>query len=386
MAQDFLGSIAQEDVQFITEVLRVTNPGDNYWRTMFFIEEARFVRDPDAFVLIPGTGFKVATVTRDDYSQVARGLLQSWLYDLFCSNNVNFAYLVIAGEDVAGDTADFIEGMTNAYHALKDYAYWKIACAGSDTALNPAIAVALSLLAAEDRDLLSGAIPLPYTTATPEDPTTDPLYDAFVNGTVDVTKHHAFWTAYQDPTRNASLFRIGQALGRLNNSGTSVGNNFDYWATGLIACSGVDGTNLGRSVRVLLQSLYIAYFKPVGDATGNVAAIGVQDMNRDFIQARWIVNYIQFMCKVRVANYITRPNVLRNAQTYEVILGILSRELGRFGIMGSGRLENIIITAPAFNKLPVSKGDEIIIPNAWAADFTDQVRTVRVFGTLTISS
>jgi len=382
MAQDFLGSIAQEDVQFITQILRTSTPGDNFWKLMVFIEESRFVADQTAFIQKPGTTLMVASVNADTYSSVTTGLLRSWLYDFFVSGTVTDAILVQCEADIAGDTAAFITGMKVAYDQMKDYAYWKTVCAGTDDAVDPGIAVALAVKCGEDKQLLSAAPLFPFTTSTPEDPSSDPIYAAIMaNSQAD-----AIMTAHQDTTRNGSLFRLGQALAFWNASGTYVGNNFDYLATGLITSSGEVGTNLPYSIRNNLKSLNIGFFKPVGDGTGNVAAIGVVSVRGDNIQAFWIVAYINFMSKVMTARYITQPNRLRNASTYADILNILRRFLGYFGIQGSGRLANVQVTAPAFSALPPAKGDEIIIPNAWSADYTDQVHTVKVFGTLTIAA
>lgn len=385
MAQDFLGSIAQEDVQFLTQIFRTATPGDNYWKLMVFIEESRFVEDPDAFVTIPGTTLKVATVTGDNYSSVVKGLLKSWLFDFYASGAPSECYLVIAGADIVGGiNTDFVTGMSDAYNKLKAYAYWKTVCAGGDDEIDPALAVAIAGKCAEDKALLSGAPLFPYTTATPEDPSTDPIYAALsANGITSATD--AILTCYADPYRNGSLFRLGQALAFFNNSGTPVGNNFDFIATSSIASSGPVGSTLSYSIRTLLKGLFISYFKPVGDGTGNNAAVGVRTLAGEFIQANWIVAYINFMSKTSVANYITRPNTLRNAATYAQILRLMSRQIGRFGDMGSGRLVGITITAPAFSNLPPAAGDEIIVPNAWAATYTDQVHKVQVFGQLTIA-
>ena len=51
----------------------------------------------------------------------------------------------------------------------------------------------------------------------------------------------------------------------------------------------------------------------------------------------------------------------------------------------SGSLTNYSNTAPSFANLPKSDSTgTITVPNAWSANFVDSVRTVRVYGTLTI--
>jgi hypothetical protein len=383
MAQDFLGSIAQEDVQFLTQILRTFTPGDNFWKLMMFIEETRFVDDPDSFIQIPGTTLRVATVTSDTYSSVVNGLARSWLFDFFASGTTSEAYLVMCAPDVTADTGDFITGMEAAYDVLKGYAYWKTACAGAADAVDPTIAIALATKCADDAQLLSGPPLFPITTLDPANvETSDPLYVAFkTNGKVD-----AVFTAHQDATRNGSLFRLGQAMSFINASGTCVGNNFDYVATSLITASGEVGNSLPIAVRNMFKDLNIGFFKLVGNSSGDVAAVGVVSLLGRNMQAYWIVAYINYMCKVNVATFITQPNRMRNAASYATILAILSTQLNRFGPSGSQRLVNTVISAPAFADLPPSKGDEIIIPNAWSANYTDQVHTVTVYGTLTIAA
>ena len=57
-----------------------------------------------------------------------------------------------------------------------------------------------------------------------------------------------------------------------------------------------------------------------------------------------------------------------------------------FGVDGSGRLSGINISAPAFANLPSADKDEIIIPNAWSATYTDHVRKVQITGSLYIGA
>ena len=145
-----------------------------------------------------------------------------------------------------------------------------------------------------------------------------------------------------------------------------------------------EGTNLEKGVRDILSGVHVQTFKPVGNNTGNVSAKGAETLKGDTVQATWILAYIPYMVKVKVAELITEPNYLKNAVNYSQILGVLSNYLSKFGINGSGRLKNLAITAPGFGNLPESSGDEIIIPNAWSASYVDQVRKVQITGTLYI--
>lgn len=379
---DFLGSFAQENVAFTTQIIRPVSVGDNYWKVMVFVENDRFVdSSTDAWVSVPGSStLKALTVNAGDYASSTSGLLRSWLYDLFANGFTGDCILVACankpGED--GNNDAFIAAMNDAYELLKAYAYHKTVCAGGDDAVASDIAVALSRLCAGDAGLLSSAPYYPYTTATPAQPDSDTIYSA-----VKASGFDAFFAAHQDKTRNAALYSLGLAMATINGSGTCVGNSFDMIKSANITSSGTAGTNLPKTVRDSLKRINIQYFKPVGDNTGNVAATGAQTINGDVIQATWILAYVTYMTKVKVAQLLTTPNFLKNSTNYTRILNLMSEQLTKFGSSGSGRLKNLQITAPAFGTV-ASKADVIIIPEAWSASYVDQVREVQITGTLYI--
>lgn len=384
---DFLGSFAQENVSFTTRVVRTSEVGDSFWKVMIFVENDRFVdASNESWVLVPGSStVKALTVTASDYAEYTTGLLRSWLYDLFCNGFTGDCILVACAAKVADDPTDFITAMEAAYDLLKAYAYHKTCCvcAGTDadvTAVIPAVAVSLAKKCADDKGLLSSAPYFPYSTATPTQPDTDPLYTALNN-----VKADAFMTAHQDATRNGALYSLGLAMSVLNGSGTCVGNSLDMVKSSYITCSGASGTNLSKAARTSLSNLNIQSFKPVGDNSGMVAAVGASTLNGDVIQATWIIAYITYMTKVAVANLITEPNFLKNATNYSTIVGIMIAWIQKFGTAGSGRLENIQSTVPPFGSI-ASAGDEIIIPDAWSATYVDQVRTVTITGMLYIGA
>lgn len=379
---DFLGSFAQENVAFTTQIIRPVSVGDNYWKVMVFVENDRFVdSSTDAWVSVPGSStLKALTVNAGDYASSTSGLLRSWLYDLFANGFTGDCILVACankpGED--GNNDAFIAAMSDAYELLKAYAYHKTVCAGGDDAIASDIAVELSRLCAGDAGLLSSAPYYPYSTATPAQPDSDTIYSA-----VKASGFDAFFAAHQDKTRNAALYSLGLAMSTINGSGTCVGSSFDMIKSANITSSGTAGTNLPKTVRDSLKRINIQFFKPVGDNTGNVAATGAQTINGDVIQATWILAYVTYMTKVKVAQLLTTPNFLKNSTNYTRILNLMSEQLTKFGSSGSGRLKNLQITAPAFGTV-ASKADVIIIPEAWSASYVDQVREVQITGTLYI--
>ena len=383
---DFLGSFAQENVTFTTRVVRTSTVGDTYWKVMIFVENDRFVDSTASdWSAVPGSSsLKALAVTADDYAGYTTGVLQSWLYDLFCSGFTGDCILVACTSSGAPDSSAFISSMETAYELLKAYAYHKTVCAAPTLSkdatfvLDTDVAVSLAKLCAGDKNLLSSAPYFPFTTSSPEDASTDVLYSALKAASTD-----AFMTAYQDSTRNGALFSLGLAMSTYNSSGTCVGNALDMVATSMINCSGKDGANLSKGIRSSLSSLNIQTFKPVGDNSGNVAAVGASTINGEVVSANWILAYIAFMVKVRIAQMLTSGNFLRNEANYTTILNVMASMIQLFGSNGSGRLSNVVITAPAFGSLP-SSGDEIVIDNAWSATYVDQVRSVTITGTLYI--
>lgn len=382
---DFIGSFAQENVLFQTTVVKQAKVGDNFWKAMIFVENDRFVTVGDAWTTVPGSStIKALTVTANDYADHTTGLLRSWLYDLFCNGFTGDCILVAcAAKPGEGQTMEaFNTAMEDAYKLMKAYAYHKTVCAGGDDAVDATTAVALATLCAADKGLLSSAPYLPYTTATPGTPASDTLYNALATAGKDV-----FMCCHADATRNGALYSLGKAMSLLNGSSTCVGSSFDtVKSSNITPSSGIASLNLDKPIKDILKSTNIQFFKTIGNNTGDVAAVGAETIMGDCVPATWILAYITYMTKVSVAELITEPNFLKNASNYSKIVGVMSKYLNLFGPDGSGRLEQLGITAPSFAALPEAKSDQIIIDNAWSAKFVDQVRDVQISGTLYIGA
>ena len=394
---DFLGSFAQENVSFTTQYAKTASVGDNFWKVMIFVENDRFVNTEGAdWKEVAGVaGVKALAVNADNYlgymntmSDSGVNILQSWLSDLFVNGFTGDCILVGCGASTGVDSLTaFTTNMQAAYNALKAYAYHKTVCAAPTeeaavmTAINASLAVSLAQYCATDKGLLSAAPYYPFTTSTPEDASSDAIYSALTSAQVD-----AFMAAYQDSSRNAALYSLGLALATINGSNTCVGNSMDMIASGNIQGSGASGANLSKAIRDELAKINIQTFKPVGDNTGSYAAIGAKTIQGDVVQATWILAYITYMTKVEVARIITTPNFLKNAANYSRIVTAMGNQISLFGKAGSGRLENIAISAPSFPALQQAEGDEIVIPNAWSATYVDQVRKVQITGTLYIGA
>lgn len=377
---DFLGSFAQENVKFTTEIIRTTSVGDNFFKTMIFVENDRFVdATTDDWVAVPGsTTAKALTVTADTYATFTTGLLKSWLYDLFASNNP-YDCILVAVADKADALADVSTAIQAAYEIMKPYAYHKTVLCGADDTCEATIAVAFAELCAGDKGLLSSA---PYFPVITDDLTADTLYTALTASTA--TAADAMMAYHPDVSRNGALFTLGLALAVTNGSGTPVGNGFDMVASGNITPSSADGTNPSSAVKTKMSNANIQYFKTVGDNTGNVAALGAETIKGDVTAATWVIAYITYMVKVRVAELLTTRNFWRNSANYDRIVSVLATYLKLFE--SGGRLTGVLITVPGFNQLPSGAADEIIIPNAWEAHYVDVVRNVKITGSLYIGA
>lgn len=389
MADDFLGSIAQEDVQFVTEIVKTVNPGDNFKHLVAYTDDSQIasgavmanVKDPDGNVVA-----KFAEVTADSYKDIVQGELLVWLTDYFSAGGNESVYVVNAQN---GEEALTKELLTAAFNVTHQIGWFKTICvADANVAtmfhLDPDAASWLAELCSTDA-LLSSAPLYPMSMPVTEGEFTDTAYLALKAANFD-----AFWV-YHLPAEqtdgsfvvhNGALIQLGIALNVMNGSGTYVGNSFDMVGTTAITASGVDGGALSVTVQSILKGANINYFKFVGDTTGAVALRGGKTAKGDVMAAMWIVNYCNYYNKVMVANYMARRNVFKSAVTYDVILSILINTVSKF--VTSGRLVGFALTAPAYADLPPAANDEIVVPNAWQATYQDDLRSVKVYGTLYI--
>lgn len=422
---DFLGSFAQENVSFSTQIVHTASVGDNFWTAMVFVESDRFVTATAANGWEDAPGLpscKVLVVTADTYAEYTTGLLASWLYDLFCNGftgncilvapaastaadvdtytavtpvgsenpstegwyEVNDSDAYVASTDTTVDTdktyytketvPGFVDAMNKAYDVLKPYAYHKTVCAGGTTAVTPSYAVALAKKCAAD-SYLSGAPLLPVTNTTLA---SDPLYSALTAANAD-----AFMGWHSDLTHNVALYSLGLAMAVTNGSGTCVGNGMDMTASGNITASN-NGVNPTTIQKTTLKNAYIQYFKTVGDNSGSVAAETDKTIQGKVYAAYWILAYITYMVKVRIAQLITQRNFYKNADSYAQIVAVLETYVNMFG--SAGVLSDIIFSYPGFGDLPSAADDEIVISNAWSASYVNHLRKVTITGTLYIGS
>ena len=377
---EFRNSIAQANVQFPIETVIEPVAGENYSRAIIFMPLAEI---GDNFVDTTGiTAGKKIELNSSNYAALTKGLLKTWLVPFF--SLAPAAVLAVAIYDVdttdtSGDNPVVVPAtapIEDVYGAYKYWAYFKFAFSASDYVLANRQLAALCVV--------------------------DPLYSQLWVGTSDANVKTATSTLIEalnavnadarvifnpDATINAALAQVGDSLAVINATGTPVGNDVDMHAFAGIEASGSDDadgnpTNLTVEEKIALDEQKIGYNTWVGDGTENVVTEGSLTLKGNVVGAQWVKSYIEYMCKMRAANFITLRNRFRNNDQYQAILAIVSDVVS--GFISFGRLADFRITAPLFSSLPVS-ADSIVVPNAWNATYIDKIRSVAVYGTLYIT-
>lgn len=384
MSNIFKNSIAQSNVNFPIETVIEPMAGENYSRAVIFMNLAQ------AETYLPGVNSPSAgdlyELTSDNYGSLTGDLLKTWLVPFFTkagTASIGIAIYdeeqVIPPEEEGGEPTivPATAPIATVYEKVKMYGYFKFGI--EEAGKYESLQVSLSNLCAAD-----------------------PLYSALWVGTNDsATLTHSSTlmsalVAANSKARviynpngaiNGALAQLGVSLSAANATGTPVGNSVDMVAFNTIGASGnvdEDGNyqNLTPTEKAALDDQKIGYQTTVGDGTANVVTEGSLYLNGDSVGANWVKHYIEYVAKVRTANFITRMNVFRNNQTYQGILLLLQDIVDAFVTMG--RLADFQLTAPSFSELPKT-GDTIIVNNAWKATYVDNVRSVDVYGTLYIT-
>ena len=368
---EFKGSIAQVNVQFPIETVIEPVAGENYTRAIIFMPVSLATANLPG-VDTPVAGMKIE-LDSSSYGTVTGDTLKKWLVPFFTSAQAAKLAVALYDDDAEAET----NLLADIYEAYKYWAYFKFGFASS--ADYNALQTSLATLCLAD-----------------------PLYSQLWVGTSDgdvLTKTSALITALNgagadarviynpDGNINPALAQLGDSLATANASGTPVGNDIDMHAFNTIGASGADDadgnpTNLNATQKAALDDQKIGYNTWVGDGTENVVTEGSMTLKGTVIGAQWVKCYIEYMCKIRTANYITQRNKFRNNEQYQATLLILSDVVRPF--IAFGRLADFVITAPIFSDLPVS-ADSITVPNAWQADFIDKLRSVTIYGTLYVT-
>jgi hypothetical protein len=366
MADEYIGSIAQNNVQFVTTLEYNTNPGVQYQKVMIFIGESE---DGDFFEGTPPAVNAGIEVNATTYTSLTKGTLKTALADFFAGTKISTAWLIVWDDTVLTEFGT--EGLEAAYTANKTKAFFKLVHSATNAA---ATFVALATLAVNDK-LYSQCW---YSTS---DATI-----AIVASVLAVSNATAKVVYHSDEDRNGALAQLGVTLSTINlETGFCVGNSLFFNENNVIDASGTadadGGTNIAAALRATLEAAKVSFFTYTGNGTGATQMEGNLLIGGENAAAEWCIAFIEFVGKIKTAELISTMNTWRNNDTYQAILLITQTLLNQFNALG--RFSNATVkNAPNFNALP--PGPSITIPQAWEGDFVDAVTSVTVYGTLTI--
>ena len=378
---EFRGSIAQVNVQFPIETVIEPVAGENYTRAIIYMHVNLATANLPG-IDTPAAGMKIE-LDSSSYGSVTGDALKKWLVPFFTAAQAAKLAVVLYDTDTTDTsggepvTVPATAPIDDVYEATKYWAYFKFGFAAA--ADYNALQVSLATLCVAD-----------------------PLYSQLWVGTSDVnvlSKTSALITALNgasadarviynpDANINPALAQLGDSLATANVTGTPVGNDTDMHGFNTIKASGATDSegnvgNLTATQKAALDEQYIGYNTWVGDGTENVVTEGSMTLKGNVVGAQWVKCYIEYMCKIRTANFITRRNKFRNNAEYQATLCILSDVVK--GFLDFGRLDAFKITAPVFANLPKS-ADALTVPNAWKATYIDKIRSVTVYGTLYVT-
>jgi hypothetical protein len=364
---DYIGSIAENNVNYIIQEVYNTNPGAQYQKVMLFVGEAEAA---SFFVGTPPTKNTGIEVNSKNYADLTESTLKLWLDDFFAGTQISTVWLVVWDDTGEGSTFS-VDGLEAAYNANKTKAYFKMCISASHES---AIFVELCTLAIND-DLFTQC-----WLGTSDDTV------AIVTSVLAVANADAKIVYHSDSTRNPALVQLGITLSTPNlDTGFCVGNSLFFLKNIVIDASGTAVSNVGTNITAVLRSTLeaakVSFFTYIGDGTGSTAMEGNLTIRSKNAGAKWIEAFIEFVGTIKTAQKITEMNTWRNNDTYQAILLITQTLINQFVTLG--RFQNAKITAPNFNNLPA--GPSITVPNAWIADFSDAVSQVSIYGTLNIA-
>lgn len=398
---DFNGSVAQQDVSISTEVKKTAVVGGNFYQSVLYVT--------DRFEDFGGDTPEFPVVTKDTYvdildafaylSATEKKLIKANLASLFSYGTDLNVYIIPSSE--------VTNYMVYAYFTYLDLMFVTADGTTSDYTLDASATTTLNAIKDFDKDFTRPIADMPidqskvkgFSTATTADTLSQItaltidiglfVRAAFPAGVVGTEN------AYLDATGNVigsspALYQLGRSLGQPNESGVPVGNSFDMDAidfanvlpTGETDPSTIAGVN--AVFANYFESVNLNYFKPVGNGTGQLTNMGGWTILNNCLGAVWIVAYLNYMNRVACATIITSGTALKNQKTYGSLLDAVVINIK--GQIQNGRVEDFKLTAPSFSELPKTNGHTIVIPNAWEGVYVDNVRKVRISGTLTVAA
>jgi len=400
MAYDYIGSLSQKYILFVTTIVVTSNPGANFSKVMIFLDEGEASAN---FVVDPGVD-TITELTYQNWSGLlkATGALWGWINGFYSINQVTHVFVVTFNDGGAGKFSN--ADLSTQYTLYEERAYFKLMF---DT-VNPASAqIALATLCGEG--IASAGDPLSQFVFGTSDSTT-------LTGTLSSPGTQVGWFTKSNPQldvpiayhpstiTNAALMQLAATLATANATGTSVGNKLDWLAIlpSKLTPSGPGGTNLTAIQAANLQAQGVAFYTFVGDNSGNCALEKWGNCVTGFnFGANWVQNYIDTVTSQNAATLLTTTaqSGFKNNDTYQQLLNLLQVNLNLF--VSIGRLQplsqsqantlgitnlNGYISAPPFNLLPAASGGVLIVPKAWAANYIQDLTQSTIYGTLVLQA
>ena len=399
---DFNGSVAQQDVSISTDVVRTATVGGNFYENVLYVTDrfSSFGADTPVYPVVRKSNYADVLNDYAYLSDAEKKIVKGNLDSLFAYGTDVKVYIIPSTElgnyklygyftylDLEWNTTDA---------SVSDYAL-SASASGTITNVKSAldkdftsvlIDMAVDPVNVKGSSTVNTAGTFGLITAYTMDATVF-ARPAMVTGTE--TSDNAFVDGNGDPIGySPALYQLGKTLSITNESGVPVGNAFDMTAVDFQNVMPTADTNtetlVGASVTFAdyFESVNINYFKPVGNGTMQLTNFGGWTILHNCTTADWIVAYLNFMNRVACATIITSGRALKNVRTYYELLDAVQINIA--GQIRNERITEFKMTAPSFDNLPSTNGHTISIPNAWEGVYVDNVRKVKISGSLTVAA
>lgn len=397
---DFKGSIAQQDISITTEVSKTATVGGNFYEGILYVTDrfTDFGENTPVYPVVTNGTYEDVVNSYQYLSDGDKALIIDNLTSLFAYGEdltvriipsaevknfkmyAYFTYLDLMFKTAAEGDSDYVMDKTaeTTIDTLKTYDK-------AFTALIADIPVDPTKMNGFDTGSTAGTLKLLTTKSVDMAVFARAAMPSGVAGTANAYLDAEGKTVGSSP----ALYQLGRSLGRINGSGTPVGNAFDMDAINFLNVLPNGNTDsevlsgIGDAFASFFDSVSVNYFKPVGNGTMQITNRGAWTMLHDCIGANWIVAYLNYMNRVSAATIITNGGTsLKDPRTYSSLLDALVINVKPY--ISVGRIAQFELTAPSFSEMPKANGSTIVIPNAWVANYVDNVRNVKISGTLNV--
>lgn len=404
---DFNGSVAQQDVTITTEVRKTSVVGGNYYENILYVTDRfeSFGGDTPVYPVVTKATYEDVLNDYAYLNATEKKIVKNNLASFF-NYSVDKTVYIIPSTEVANYKL-------YAYFTFLDLEWYTTAGSDEDYTLTGTSIGTVNNVKNFDKDFtalvtefpvdptkvkgtttVSTAATLAQLTSITDDQGTPIDIAVFARPAIP-TGTAGSVNCYLDGngdnvSASPCLYQLGWTLYNANESGTPVGNTFDMKALNFLNVLPTAETRTdilsgaGSVFANWFEANYINYFKPVGNGTMDLDNVGGWTTRISCVVANWIVAYENYMNRVGAATVISSGRALKNGRTYSELLNVVKGNISK--MVNTGRVQNFVLTAPSFGELPVTNGHTIIIPNAWEADYVDNVRKVRISGTLTVAA